>query len=94
MDVLTDTYQKNEIIPTLSDILFESRQATQIVTALDNLNLKSLTIKDFNKSPKFFKIINWKKVNSDFLIENWSDIKSKSIKMKYNILHELENRIK
>jgi uncharacterized protein YfeS len=93
IDILTDTYQKNEIVPTLSNIIFESRQATKILTSFDNPNLKALTLKDLNKDPKFYKILNFKKVNSDYLIENWNVIKSKSTKLKHDILNQLKNRI-
>jgi hypothetical protein len=93
IDILTDTYQKNEIVPTLSNIIFESRQATKIVTSFDNPNLKVLTLKDLNKDPKFYKILNFKKVNSYYLIENWNVIKSKSTKLKHDILNQLKNRI-
>ncbi len=93
-DIVTNHYQMNQIVPELSNIIFGSRQVTQMVTGWDNPNLETLTINSLYKNYKFYKILVWRKANSGYLIGNWSELQEKSLKLQENIKAELASRKK
>lgn len=91
-DLITDTYQTQNIVPDLSDILFSARQVVQKIFNRDNPNLDNITVAGLYQNPKFSKVLTWRKVNSNYLVENWRRLMTENSQLSFLIKKEIIQR--